>query len=365
MSTLRRRSLLPIMLLQLHILSGEPAAAKVPALFVFGDSTVDTGNNNYISTVIKSDFAPYGRDLRVDSGAGQPTGRFSNGRLAVDFISEAFGLPPLVPAYLDPNAHISSLATGACFASAGAGYDNATSDLFSVLPIWKELEYFKEYASRLRSLQGDAKAEETLSEALYIVSMGTNDFLENYYAVPSGNAARHAAAAPEYAGYLLDVAEAFARALHALGARKLDLNGLPPMGCLPLERRVVGGACVEEYNDAARVFNAGPRDLVARLDAGGEEEGGLGDGARVVYGDVYGAVEEVLEDPAAHGFEVVGAGCCGATGRFEMGYMCNQASPLTCADADKYAFWDAIHPTEHLHRFIADRKMNTTLYVFL
>ncbi|CAL4889535.1 unnamed protein product [Urochloa decumbens] len=372
MSTLRRHSLLPIILLQLHIVLSVvlgPAAAKVPALFVFGDSTVDTGNNNYISTVIKSDFGPYGRDLRD----GQPSGRFSNGRLAVDFISEAFGLPPLVPAYLDPNANISSLATGACFASAGAGYDNATSDLFSVMPIWEELEYFKEYTSRLRSFHGDAKAEETLSEALYIVSMGTNDFLENYYAMPSGDAARHAAAAPEYAGYLLGVAEAFARELHALGARKLDLNGLPPMGCLPLERRVAGGACTEEYNAAARAFNAGLRDLVARLDGGSgagagdeeEEEGGLGDGARVVYGDVYGAVEEVLDDPAAHGFEVVGAGCCGVTGRFEMGYMCNGASPLTCADAGKYAFWDAIHPTEHLHRFIADRKMNTSLYVFL
>ncbi|OEL26082.1 GDSL esterase/lipase [Dichanthelium oligosanthes] len=360
MSTLRRS--LPILLLQLHILSGGgPAAAKVPALIVFGDSTVDTGNNNYISTVIKSDFAPYGRDLRVDSGSGQPTGRFSNGRLAVDFISEAFGLPPLVPAYLDPNANMSSLVTGACFASAGAGYDNATSDIFSVLPLWKELDYFKEYAAKLRSFQGDDKAQETLSEALYIVSMGTNDFLENYYAVPSGHAAQYAAAS-DYASYLLGVAESFARALHALGARKLDLNGLPPMGCLPLERHAATGACTEEYNDVARGFNAGLQDLVARLDAG---DGGLGGGARVVYGDVYGAVAEVLADPAAHGFEDIGAGCCGTTGRFEMGYMCNAASPLTCADAGKFAFWDAIHPTEHLHRFIADRKMNTTLYVFL
>ncbi|RLN08219.1 GDSL esterase/lipase [Panicum miliaceum] len=337
-----RRSLVPIILLQLHILSGGPAAAKVPALIVFGDSTVDTGNNNYISTVIRSDFAPYGRDLRVGGGAsGQPTGRFSNGRLAVDFISEAFGLPPLVPAYLDPNADMSSLATGACFASAGAGYDNATSDLFSVLPLWKELDYFKEYAAKLRSFLGDDKAEETLSEALYIVSMGTNDFLENYYAVPSGRAAQYAAAS-DYAGYLLGVAEAFARALHALGARKLDLNGLPPMGCLPLDRRAATGACTEEYNDVAR-----------------------GSATWVVYGDVYGAVADVLADPAAHGFEDVGAGCCGATGRFEMGYMCNAASPLTCADAGKYAFWDAIHPTEHHHRFIADRKMNATLYEFL
>ncbi|KAL5664753.1 hypothetical protein ACJX0J_024861, partial [Zea mays] len=155
----------------------------------------------------------------------------------------------------------------------------------SVLPLWKELDYFKEYAAKLRTFQGDDKAQETLSEALYIVSMGTNDFLENYYAVPSGHAAQYAAAS-DYAGYLLGVAESFARKLHALGARKLDLNGLPPMGCLPLERHAATGACTEEYNAVAQAFNAGLRDLVARLDAG------LGGGARVVYGDVYGPVAD-------------------------------------------------------------------------
>ncbi|KQJ93762.2 hypothetical protein BRADI_3g06543v3 [Brachypodium distachyon] len=123
------RHYVPILLLHLCILSGEPAAAKVPALFVFGDSTVDTGNNNFISTVVRSDFVPYGRDLHLgksksdDTDHPTPTGRFSNGRLAVDFISETFGLPPLMPPYLDPNADISNLA-------AGAGYDNSTSDLF-------------------------------------------------------------------------------------------------------------------------------------------------------------------------------------------------------------------------------------------
>ncbi|KAL6629993.1 hypothetical protein ACP70R_029758 [Stipagrostis hirtigluma subsp. patula] len=353
------RHCLPIIFLLVTTLGGEPAAAKVPALIVFGDSTVDTGNNNYISTVIKSDFAPYGRDLRLGAGGGgQPTGRFSNGRLASDFISEAFGLPPLVPPYLDPNSNISSLVAGACFASAGAGYDNATSDIFSVLRLWQELDYFKEYAAKLRSFLGEDKAKETLSEALYLVSMGTNDFLENFYGLPRGDAARHASSAADYGGYLLGVAEAFVRALHALGARKVDLNGLPPMGCLPLERRAAAdGACTEEYNAVAREFNDRLRALAARLD-------GELDGARVVYGDVYGGVADVLADPAAYGFENVRAGCCGVTGRFEIGYLCNEASPLTCADAGEYAFWDAIHPSERLHRIIADRKMNTTLYMF-
>lgn len=55
---------------------------KVSALYVFGDSTVDPGNNNYISTPFKSNFEPYGRDF-----ANQvPTGRFTNGKLGTDFI---------------------------------------------------------------------------------------------------------------------------------------------------------------------------------------------------------------------------------------------------------------------------------------
>lgn len=101
------------------------ARAKVPAVIVFGDSSVDSGNNNVISTLLKSNFKPYGRDFY----GGRPTGRFCNGRIPPDFISEAFGLKPAVPAYLDPAYNISDFATGVCFASAGTGYDNATSNV--------------------------------------------------------------------------------------------------------------------------------------------------------------------------------------------------------------------------------------------
>lgn len=134
------------------------------------------------------------------------------------------------------------------------------------------------------------------------------------------------------------------------------------MGCLPLERATgSGGACTDEKNTVVERFNAGLQDMIARLN------GELGGGARIVYGDVYGAVAAVLADPAAYGVENVKAGCCGVTGVFEMGYMCGAGarSPLTCTDASKFAFWDAIHPTERLHRAIADAKMNTTLHVFL
>ena len=57
-------------------------ASEVPAMFVFGDSIVDTGNNNFINSIAKANYYPYG----CDSISGLPTGRFCNGRTVVDFM---------------------------------------------------------------------------------------------------------------------------------------------------------------------------------------------------------------------------------------------------------------------------------------
>lgn len=129
------------LLLQLQIVLTE-----VPAVIVFGDSSVDTGNNNQIATVVKSNFEPYGRDFY----GGRPTGRFSNGRVFTDFISEAFGIKLTMPAYLDPAHNMTDMATGVCFASAGTGYDNATSDvLVSQSNVYREIKHLGNESSCL------------------------------------------------------------------------------------------------------------------------------------------------------------------------------------------------------------------------
>lgn len=58
-------------------------AQQVPCYFIFGDSLVDNGNNNQLSSLARANYLPYGIDF-----PGGPTGRFSNGKTAVDVISE-------------------------------------------------------------------------------------------------------------------------------------------------------------------------------------------------------------------------------------------------------------------------------------
>jgi hypothetical protein len=123
--------LLLLLLTTSSVGAARASSPRVPAVIVFGDSTVDTGNNNQIPTPLRADFPPYGRDM---PGGPRATGRFGNGRLPPDLISEALGLPPLVPAYLDPAYGIDDFARGVCFASAGTGIDDATAGVLVSAP---------------------------------------------------------------------------------------------------------------------------------------------------------------------------------------------------------------------------------------
>ncbi|XP_031257059.1 GDSL lipase-like isoform X3 [Pistacia vera] len=84
------------------------------ALFVFGDSLYDPGNNNFINSSIthKANYPPYGETF-----FRFPTGRFSDGRLIPDFIAKYAHLPYWKP-YLAPGQH--EFINGANFASGGA-----------------------------------------------------------------------------------------------------------------------------------------------------------------------------------------------------------------------------------------------------
>lgn len=137
-------------------------------------------------------------------------------------------------------------------------------------------------------------ANQIIAEALYVFSIGTNDFIVNYFTLPLRRAQY---TAPEYVAYLISLAEAAVHGAYDLGARKMEFTGLAPFGCIPSARTLNHddpGECNEEYNQVAVRFNAELQRAVRRLN------GDLA-GARVVYAETYSVVSDIVANPSSYG----------------------------------------------------------------
>ncbi|KAF5727303.1 GDSL esterase/lipase [Tripterygium wilfordii] len=174
-------TLLTIIIIFVNNKCNVEALPKFPAILSFGDSTVDSGNNNYIATAAKGNFLPYGQDFP----GHKPTGRFSNGKLATDFITSHLGIKETLPPFLDPNLSDEELISGVSFGSGGSGYDDLTSSLARVISMPRQIQLFGEYVERLKSTVGEQMGNKILREVLVIVSSGTNDFIINFYDMPT------------------------------------------------------------------------------------------------------------------------------------------------------------------------------------
>ena len=83
MSSFATLVILSLVLVVGVIIPRAEARPRPRAFFVFGDSLVDSGNNNYLATTARADAPPYG----IDYPTRRPTGRFSNGYNIPDLIS--------------------------------------------------------------------------------------------------------------------------------------------------------------------------------------------------------------------------------------------------------------------------------------
>ncbi|XP_047982266.1 GDSL esterase/lipase At2g31550-like isoform X2 [Salvia hispanica] len=318
------------------------ANPKFPAILVFGDSTVDTGNNNYISTPFKGNHPPYGYNFPE----GAPTGRFSDGRLVPDILASLFGLKEAVPPFLDPILSDQDVVTGVSFASAGSGYDALTTSFTRVISMSRQLDYLNEYVERLQSIVGEKEAAEILSRALVIVSAGTNDFTFNFYDFPTR---RLEFTISQYQNFLQAKLQSFIKALYDVGCRKMVVSGLPPIGCLPIQMTVKSPllrSCCQRENEEAVSYNDKLEKVVRQM------ETDLA-GCRILYADVYNPMMDMINNPLKYEFTETKRGCCG-TGLLEAGPLCTPLAGV-CAEPSRYLFWDSIHPTESTYQILAHK----------
>ncbi|KAM0944758.1 putative triacylglycerol lipase [Dioscorea sansibarensis] len=317
--------------------------ALVPAIITFGDSVVDVGNNDYLHTIFKADYPPYGRDF-VNR---EPTGRFCNGKLATDITAETLGFTSYPPAYLSPQASGKNLLIGANFASAASGYYDKTAYFYHAIPLTQQVEYFKEYQSKLAQVAGSKKASSIISEALYLLSAGSSDFVQNYYINPY----LYKVYSPdEFSSFLVSIFSTFVQNIYGLGARKLGVTSLPPLGCLPAAITLFGygsNECVSRLNSDAQGFNK-------KLNAAANSLMKKYPKLKIAVFDIYQPLYDLATKPSDHGFFEARRGCCG-TGTVETTIvLCNPKSVGTCSNATGYVFWDSVHPTESANQVLAD-----------
>ncbi|ONK70883.1 uncharacterized protein A4U43_C04F2510 [Asparagus officinalis] len=316
------------------------------AFFVFGDSLVDNGNNNYLVTSARADAPPYG----VDYPTHRPTGRFSNGLNIPDIISEHLGAESTLP-YLSPELRGDKLLVGANFASAGIGILNDTGIQFiNIIRISEQLEYFQQYQQRLSSLIGPDQATRLVNDALVLITLGGNDFVNNYYLLPFSARSREFSL-PDYVRYLTSEYKKILATLYNMGARRTLVTGTGPLGCVPAELalRSRTGDCDPELMRAAELFNPQLVQIIQELNAEAGSD-------VFIAANAFSSHMDFVTNPQAYGFVTSKIACCGQGPYNGLG-LCTIASNL-CPNRDLYAFWDAFHPSEKANRIIVSRLMS-------
>ncbi|KAH9739740.1 GDSL esterase/lipase 7 [Citrus sinensis] len=246
-----------------------PAVATTqlaPALYVFGDSLFDSGNNNFLPTAARANYLPYGANF-----VNRSTGRFTNGKTVADFIAEFLGLP-YSPPFLSYKRDLLPL-TGLNYASGSCG----------ILP---------ETGSPFR--------------------------------------------------------------LYNLGARKIVVFELGPIGCLPWITRnnKHTGQCVEDTNQIVSYFNNMLPAMLQNLTTSLK-------GSNFINGHGHGVGYDAIINPSKYGIADASNPCCTAFFNGTSGCI---PYLRPCNNTNKHYFWDGYHPTEVVYSILASGCINNASF---
>ncbi|GFP81260.1 GDSL esterase/lipase at1g71691 [Phtheirospermum japonicum] len=321
----------------------------VPAIFVFGDSLSDNGNNNnFLISFAKANYFPYG----IDFSSG-PTGRFSNGYIMADAIAELLGLP-LIPPH--SGATVEQMRYGVNFASAAAGILDITGRNFvTLIPFIEQINNFENTLEQMTDSLGVPDLGQALARSIFFIAIGSNDYLNNY--LMPNYATRNQYNAQQFADLLIQQYTSQITRLYRLGARRFAIAGLGLLGCIPsVLSQGNEGICSEEVNQLVHPFNINIKSMIHNLTTN------LPD-ALFSYIDIHNIMQDLVDNSRSYGFNVVNRGCCG-TGR-NRGQLTCLPFQTPCPDRNQYIFWDAYHPTEAVNILLGQRAFNgSTDYVY-
>jgi len=262
-------------------------------LVIFGDSLSDTGNTRNVvgaNSGLIANLAGYGSN-----------GRFSNGILWHETMAGVIGESPAT----------ASRVTGANnwnYAYGGARVDNATGPSTGVL------RQYADYTTRVGAAGADPNA-------LFVLWAGGNDARDLV-----GNASPLTGINSSIAGL-----QGMISGLIGQGATSFLVPNLPDLGKIPENRNTADQGSATQVSV---LWNEALLDMLM----------GFADQADIYLVDVYSIFNDVIDNPSTYGFTNT-TGQCRSLGFFGL-------TENSCANANRWVFWDAIHPTTAAHAVI-------------
>ncbi|NP_001242867.1 GDSL esterase/lipase At5g45910-like precursor [Glycine max] len=322
------------------------------AIFNFGDSISDTGNAAHNHPPMPGN-SPYGSTYFK-----HPSGRMSNGRLIIDFIAEAYGMP-MLPAYLNLTKG-QDIKKGVNFAYAGStaldkdflvqkriNIEEATFSLSA------QFDWFKGLKSSLCTSKEEC--DNYFKNSLFLVGeIGGNDINA---LIPYKNITELREMVPS-------IVETIANTTSKLieeGAVELVVPGNFPIGCNSAVLAIVNSekkedydqfGCLIAYNTFIEYYNEQLKKAIETLRKNNAH-------VKITYFDYYGATKRLFQAPQQYGFssgktETFRA-CCGKGEPYNLSsqILCGSPAAIVCSDPSKQINWDGPHFTEAAYRLIA------------
>ncbi|KAH7676349.1 GDSL lipase/esterase protein [Dioscorea alata] len=322
------------------------AAESRCILFNFGDSNSDTGGFS----------AGLGFYLGPPSGRlffHRTTGRFSDGRLYIDFLCEGLKINYMSP-YLESSAP--NFTHGVNFAVTGGATDPTVT-----FPLSTQVLQFLHFKNRTRELwpqgSGSLIDENGFKEAVYSFDIGQNDISKAFTANLS-----YTQVIERIPSILSRIKDAL-KTIYENGGTKLWVYNTGPLGCLPQtlalrkqnDSKIDENGCLADYNDAAKVFNAGLLSLCDELNSEFKN-------ATIVYTDMFAIKFDLIANHSQYGFERPLMACCGRGGppyNYVNRMTCGQPTASPCPLGSRYVSWDGVHHTEAANQLIAEKILSS------
>ncbi|KAG0583021.1 hypothetical protein KC19_3G102800 [Ceratodon purpureus] len=313
------------------------------AIYIFGDSYLDTGN-------IPATVVPYGSNW-----PGYPAGRWSDGRGLTDYFAELFGLPTPTP-YLHLKNDSSPL-QGINFARTAAGITYA----FGVTELDSQVDDMEAL------VHNDVLTNDHLKKSVTVLNIGVNDYDVRNFQAPFQESAFRVQELKTYVHTVVNGIAVNIVRLHSFGIRNIVVLNLPLLVCMPLSTLEVAldfKACSSNntFINETSLHNSLLQQRVRMLNQNLK-------GLNVIIADQAKAFGQLFYHGSDYGFVNPLTPCCHGSNNYNLySYVCGQVDaegkPIytVCKDPNKAVLFDVIHPTQAASKTMVDLYASVSGY---